>query len=86
VDGDIHASDADDFHRKLWGALAEVNETARICLLLRTLENLEYSHISRLLGIPEGTAMSHVHRTRKQLREKLMSSTDEYSGEGRVRS
>jgi RNA polymerase sigma-70 factor (ECF subfamily) len=52
-------------------ALNSVSEVARACLLLRTLEHLEYSEIARLLDIPEGTAMSHVHRTRQQLREQL---------------
>lgn len=52
-------------------ALNEVGETARACLLLRTLEGLAYSRIAALLEIPEGTAMSHVHRTRRFLRERL---------------
>lgn len=53
-------------------ALNEVDETARACLLLRTLEGLAYSRIASLLEIPEGTAMSHVHRTRRFLRERLV--------------
>ena len=53
-------------------ALNEVDETARACLLLRTLEGLAYSRIAALLEIPEGTAMSHVHRTRRFLRERLV--------------
>ena len=56
---------------RLLAALSEVGETARACLLLRTLESMEYSRISELLAIPQGTAMSHVHRTRKWLRERL---------------
>lgn len=61
-------------------ALAEVSEAARACLLLRTLEGMEYSQISALLGIPEGTAMSHVHRTRRVLRERLAHLAPERSG------
>jgi RNA polymerase sigma-70 factor (ECF subfamily) len=52
-------------------ALESVSEVARSCLLLRTLADLDYAEISKLLGIPEGTAMSHVHRTRAALREQL---------------
>lgn len=52
-------------------ALGEVSPAARACLLLRTVEGLEYGEISKLLGIPEGTAMSHVHRSRQQLRDRL---------------
>lgn len=57
-------------------ALAEVSDIARACLLLRTLEDMDYARISAVLGIPEGTAMSHVHRTRKVLRGKLESVVD----------
>ncbi|HEV8606736.1 MAG TPA: RNA polymerase sigma factor [Tepidisphaeraceae bacterium] len=52
-------------------ALNSVSDVARACLLLRTLEQMEYSEISKVLGIPEGTAMSHVHRARQHLRERL---------------
>ena len=52
-------------------ALNSVSDVARACLLLRTLEDMEYTEIAKLLGIPEGTAMSHVHRTRQYLREHL---------------
>jgi len=52
-------------------ALSTVNETARACLLLRTIGEMDYARIAELLGIPEGTAMSHVHRTRRYLRERL---------------
>lgn len=48
-----------------------VGETARACLLLRTVEGLSYADIAELLEIPEGTAMSHVHRTRLLLRDRL---------------
>lgn len=56
---------------RIVSALESVGETARACLLLRTIGEMEYSRIAELLNIPEGTAMSHVHRTRRQLRERL---------------
>lgn len=59
------------FDDRIVEALGMVAQTPRICLLLRTIEGLEYSAISAMLGIPEGTAMSHVHRTRRFLRERL---------------
>ncbi|MCG3129931.1 MAG: ECF RNA polymerase sigma factor SigH [Phycisphaerae bacterium] len=67
------ASDADrlGFDDELLTHLRDLSETARACLLLRTIEGLEYSEISKALDIPEGTAMSHVHRSRRQLRERL---------------
>ena len=70
TDGMIPA-DQRHFDDRVMKALAGLGETARTCLLLRTIEDMEYSEISRLLSIPEGTAMSHVHRTRTYLREQL---------------
>lgn len=53
-------------------ALLALGETARTCFLLRSLSGLAYKEIAELLGIPEGTAMSHVHRSQKALRETLL--------------
>jgi RNA polymerase sigma-70 factor (ECF subfamily) len=51
--------------------LRDLAPIARACLLLRTVEELEYAEIARLLDVPEGTAMSHVHRARAQMRAAL---------------
>ena len=59
------------FDDRLLGALKSLGEMPRACLLLRTVQDLSYREISQVLGIPEGTAMSHVHRTRQALRERL---------------
>lgn len=59
------------FDDRVLGALGTISEVARACLLLRTVHDLEYSEISALLEIPEGTAMSHVHRSRQKMREQL---------------
>lgn len=59
------------FDDRLSKGLATLSETARACLLLRTVEGLDYEEISAALGIPPGTAMSHVHRARAQLRKAL---------------
>jgi DNA-directed RNA polymerase specialized sigma24 family protein len=40
-------------------------------LLLRTVEKLSYAEIAALMDMPEGTAMSHVHRSKMALRERL---------------
>lgn len=65
------AGDQDAFDDSLCAALEELSEMARACLLLRTIVELTYAEISELLGIPEGTAMSHVHRSRRALRALL---------------
>ncbi|MBK7877252.1 MAG: RNA polymerase sigma factor [Planctomycetes bacterium] len=57
-------------------ALAALSETARAALLLRTVLELDYASIARLLEIPEGTAMSHVHRSREALRRALLAARE----------
>ena len=59
------------FDDQVLHALAELSAVARACLLLRTIEGLTYTKIADLLGIPEGTAMSHVYRARQQMRARL---------------
>lgn len=59
------------FDDRVLRSLEAIGEVARACLLLRTVEGLEYSEIAKVLEIPEGTAMSHVHRARQFLRERL---------------
>ena len=54
-------------------ALLQLGELARASFLLRTLMGLTYKEIAGLLGIPAGTAMSHVHRSRAFLRRTLES-------------
>ncbi|MBC8104974.1 MAG: RNA polymerase sigma factor [Anaerolineae bacterium] len=65
---DIQRTPFDD---RVMHALNSVSDIARACLLLRTLQGLSYDEIAGALQIPPGTAMSHVHRTRLMLREKL---------------
>jgi RNA polymerase sigma-70 factor (ECF subfamily) len=59
------------FDDDVCAALSTLDEIARACLLLRTLLDLPYREISLALDIPEGTAMSHVHRARRALRDRL---------------
>jgi RNA polymerase sigma-70 factor (ECF subfamily) len=57
-------------------ALRELGEVPRACFLLRTLRELSYAEIAALLAIPEGTAMSHVHRARLALRARLEAAPE----------
>jgi RNA polymerase sigma-70 factor (ECF subfamily) len=68
------------FDDDVLAALRGLDETARACLLLRTVMDLPYREISRALDIPEGTAMSHVHRARRSLRAKLKDRSGETTG------
>jgi RNA polymerase sigma-70 factor (ECF subfamily) len=63
--------DRGEFDDELVRAVESLSPAARACLLLRTLEGMDYRGISGLLGIPQATAMSHVHRARKLLRQRL---------------
>jgi RNA polymerase sigma-70 factor (ECF subfamily) len=60
-----------DFDDATLQALEMLNHEPRCCLLLRVVQNLSYAEISQLLQIPEGTAMSHVHRSKRVLRQAL---------------
>ena len=51
--------------------LSQLPEEARCCLLLRVIDGLSYAEISDMLGIPKGTAMSHVHRSKSFARARL---------------
>lgn len=66
--------DQSSFDDRLIAALNELAEDARCCLLLRTVEGLSYAEISALMNIPEGTATSHVHRSRAILRRRLAAT------------
>jgi RNA polymerase sigma-70 factor, ECF subfamily len=57
---------------ELLGALQSLQEEARCCFLLRVVQDLTYAEIAQSLGIPEGTAMSHVHRGKLHMREWLL--------------
>lgn len=54
-------------------ALDALRDDERHCILLRLVGNFSYREIGELLEMPMGTAMSHVHRARSKLRERLGS-------------
>lgn len=64
----------ESFDDQLLSALQSLNDMSRACILLRSVGDMSYREISQVLEIPEGTAMSHVHRARKTLRDRLNSS------------
>ncbi len=77
--GDL-VSDQRGFDDDVAGALGGLDEVARACLLLRTVHDMAYKEISLLMDVPEGTAMSHVHRARKAMRERLAAEYDPDTG------
>ena len=61
------------FDDRLQSALQTLSDSARCCLLLRTVQQLSYKEIAELLEVSESAAMNMVHRSKKALREILGS-------------
>ncbi len=55
----------------LEAALARLRPEYRAAVSLRYDENLSFEDIGQIMGIPEATARSHVHRARKELSRTL---------------
>ena len=75
----------EDFDDRVLAGLQTLDETARACLLLRTVLDMPYREIALALDIPQGTAMSHVHRARRELRQRLFELRPIPSQDGGVR-
>jgi RNA polymerase sigma-70 factor (ECF subfamily) len=56
-------------------AIQELGDTLRPPLVLHDVEGLPYAEISHILGLPEGTVKSRIHRARHALRRQLRSCT-----------
>ena len=52
-------------------ALLELPPDLRIASILYDIEGVPYAEVARVLGIPEGTVKSRIHRARKALRDLL---------------
>ena len=55
-------------------ALGQLRPEFRAAVMLRYEEGLPFDEIAHVLGVPETTARSHVHRARKQLASLLAAS------------
>ena len=60
--------------RALEAAMARLRPDQREAVCLRYEEGLPFDVIGQILGIPEATARSHVHRARKELARLLTAS------------
>lgn len=54
-----------------WALLVTLTPVQRAAVVLRFYEDRSYADIGTLLGLPEPTARSHVHRALKVLRTRL---------------
>jgi RNA polymerase sigma-70 factor (ECF subfamily) len=60
--------------RALQEAMATLRPDQREAVVLRYEEGLSFEEIGQILGIPEVTARSHVHRARKELASVLSAA------------
>jgi RNA polymerase sigma-70 factor (ECF subfamily) len=75
-DGPAIPPAADPVERKALGqaldaALSDLRPEFRAAIVLRYEDGLSFDEIGRVLGVPEVTARSHVHRARKELARRL---------------
>jgi len=56
------------------GAFAALPEKFRQVLELVDLNGLSYAEAANVLGVPEGTVMSRVHRGRRRIRDRLTAA------------
>ncbi|MBK8915360.1 MAG: sigma-70 family RNA polymerase sigma factor [Phycisphaerales bacterium] len=70
---------------RLVHAIDALGENERQCFLLCLFQGFSYKEVSGMLGLPLGTVMSHIHRARMKLRERLATLAVErrYVSEGR---
>ncbi len=52
-------------------AILSLEEEFRQVVVLRDVDKMEYSHIAKVLNVPEGTVKSRLHRARTVLKVKL---------------
>jgi len=60
-----------ELRRKVWQALGQLSAAQKEILVLRDYQDLSYSEIAETLGIPIGTVMSRLHRSRAALAQLL---------------
>lgn len=70
------------FDDQVMHALKRLSEVPRACLLLRIIHQMSYAEIAETMQIPQGTAMSHVHRAKRVLREQLAGEAQTNLGRG----
>lgn len=65
---------AQQFDVVVHSAFMALPENFRRVLELVDIDGLSYAEAAQLLGVPEGTVMSRVHRARKRIRDRLATT------------
>jgi len=58
---------------RVQAALLDLPPDLRVAVVLYDIEGQSYQEVARVLGIPEGTVKSRIHRARSALRDNLRS-------------
>lgn len=77
--GEVSASAEDQVVDPLLGAtiesaLAELKPEARQLVMLVDADGLSYAEAAAVLGVPEGTVMSRLHRARKKVKKQVVAA------------
>jgi RNA polymerase sigma-70 factor (ECF subfamily) len=78
--GPEDAASGAEIQDRVQRALLELPPDLRAAIVLFDIEGQSYSDIARVLGIPEGTVKSRIHRARHALRELLKPLVQAQSG------
>jgi RNA polymerase sigma-70 factor (ECF subfamily) len=74
--------EAKEMQERLQAIVQTLPDEFRVPLVLRSMEELSYDEIARILDVPVGTIMSRLHRARQQVRRALQQGSS-INGEGR---
>lgn len=77
--GEVSASAEDHVVDPLFGAtiesaLADLKPEARQLVMLVDADGLSYAEAAAVLGVPEGTVMSRLHRARKKIKKRVVAA------------
>ncbi len=64
-----------DARERLEAAMGEIDETCRTAIELRYMAEKSYAEIAGIMGLPEGTVKTHVHRGKLELK-RILSRPD----------
>ena len=83
--GQPEAESAEEIHRRLYEAVAELGGKAAEILILRYVHEYSDAQIAKLLGTSRGTIAVSLYRSRARLRKLLRASSGVVSGFSRTR-
>ena len=71
--GPEDAAAGSEVRARVQEALLDLSPDLRLAVVLCDIEGQSYREVARVLGIPEGTVKSRIHRARSALRDSLQS-------------